>query len=192
MPCSFDRLLNFYETAAMGPLMMPLALASTVASAGLGAAGTMAAGNNAAAMGRYQAEEYAQQGETATAIGQRSMEDQRRQTALVQSTLQARAAGGGGSATAPSTLNVSGDIAKRGEYNALMDLSKGQDQQAGLENQGQAALYGGKIAQQGDTMSALGTIAGGAGSFARTLQYGSGGIPQYGSMNPLNPNGGLY
>ena len=182
---SLSRLTNFYETAAFGPLMLPLAIASTVASTAVGAAGQMAAGQNAAAMGQYQAQEYEQQGETATATAQRSMEDERRKTGLVESTLQARAAGGGGSATAPSTLNVAGNIAKRGEYNALMHLSEGENQQAGLENQGQAAAYGGKIAQMGDTYSAAGTIAGGAGSFARTMMMGSGGMPQYASNNPL-------
>ena len=181
---SLSRLTNFYETAVFGPLMMPLALASTVISAGVGAAGTLAAGNNAVAMGQYQAKEYEQQGETATATAQRAAEEERRKTGLVESTLQARAAGGGASATAPSTLNVAGDIARRGEYNALMDLSQGENQQSGLTNMGQAAQYSGKIAQIGDTYSALGTIAGGAGSFARTLQYGSGGIPQYGGGSP--------
>ena len=186
MCCTFDRLLNFYETAAFGPLMLPLAIASTVASTAIGAAGQMAAGRNAAAMGQYQSQEYAQQGETATATAQRAMEEERRKTGLVESTLQARAAGGGGSATAPSTLNVGGQIARRGEYNALMDLSQGENQQAGLTNQGQAAAYGGQIAQQGDTYSAIGTIAGGAGSFARTMMMGSGGMPQYSTNNPLS------
>ena len=140
MCASFDRILNFYEAAAHGPLMMPLAIASTVASTAMGAAGTMAAGDNAVAMGKYQAAEYEQQAESATAMGQRSMLEERRKAGLVESTLQARAAGGGASATAPSTLNVAGEIAKRGEYNALMDLSSGQNQAAGLTNMGQAAI----------------------------------------------------
>lgn len=177
MSATFDRLLNFYETAASGPAMLPLALASTIASAGIGAAGTLAAGNNAAAMGQYQNQEYQQQAETATATGQRAMLEERRKTGLVESSLQARAAGAGGTATDPSVLGLGSQIAKRGEYNALMDLSQGQNQAAGLENQGSAAVYGGKIAKIGDEWSAAGTLAGGAGSFARTLQYGS--LPQY-------------
>ena len=182
MCASFDRILNFYEAAAHGPVMMPLAIASTVASTAIGAAGTMAAGDNAVAMGKYQAAEYEQQAESATAMGQRSMLEERRKAGLVESTLQARAAGGGASATAPSTLNVAGEIAKRGEYNALMDLSSGQNQAAGLTNMGQAAMYGGKIAQEGDMYSAAGTIAGGAGSLTRTLM-GGGGVPPYGGGN---------
>lgn len=180
MSCGLDRIINFYETAVFGPMVLPIALGSTVASTAIGAIGQVNAGQNAAAMGQYQSAEYAQQADTATATAQRGMEEERRKAGLVESTLQTRAAGGGGSATAPSTLNVGSQIAKRGEYNALMTLSAGQDQSAGLTNQGQAAAYGGRIAQQGDDMSAIGTIAGGAGSFARTLQYGMGrpyGVP---------------
>ena len=171
---------------AFGPLMLPLAMASTVASTAIGAAGQMQAGQNAEAMGRYQNLEYQQQAETATATGQRSMLEERRKVGLVQSTLQARAAGDGGTATAPSTLNVSGQIAKRGEYNALMDLSQGENQAAGLTNMGSAAKYGGQIANEGDMYSAAGTIAGGAGSLAQTYMYGTGKLPQYaGLSNPL-------
>ena len=189
---SLSRLLNFYEMAAFGPAMLPLALASTVASAGIGAAGTIAAGNNAAAMGRYQNQEYTQQAETATATGQRAMLEERRKTGLVESTLQARAAGGGGSATSNSTLNLSRQIAGRGEYNALMDLSQGQNQAAGLTNMGQAAQYGGNIAKTGDMYSAAGTIAGGAGSFANTYMYGTGKMPGYAGAAGGGNFGGNY
>ena len=182
MSWTFDRLLNFYEAAAHGPALLPIALASTVASAGLGAAGTIAGGNNAVALGKYQQAEYNQQAQTAVATGQRAMLEERRKTGLVESSLQARAAGSGGTSTDPSVIGLGRQIAQRGEYNALMDLSQGQNQSAGLENQGSAARYGGQIAQIGDQWSAAGTLAGGAGSFARTLQYGS--LPQYSQVGP--------
>lgn len=167
---------------AFDPVTMTgISLAATAASAGIGAAGTIAAGNNAAAMGQYQQKEYEQQAETATATGQRSMLEERRKTGLVESSLQARAAGAGGTATDPSVLGLGSQIAKRGEYNALMDLSQGQNQAAGLQNQGNAAVYGGTIAQEGDQWSAAGTLAGGVGSFANTLRYGQGKLPSYGS-----------
>ncbi len=179
MSLCFERLLNPREAFVYGPMMLPLALASTVASTAIGAAGTIAAGNNAAAMGQYQQQEYAQQAETATATGQRAMLEERRKTGLVESTLQARAAGGGGSATSGSALSLNRQIAGRGEYNALMDLSQGQNQAAGLTNMGNAAAYSGQLAKQGDDMSAIGTIAGGAGSFAQTYMYGSGRMGPY-------------
>jgi hypothetical protein len=155
---------------------------SALAGGGIGAIGNIMAGNNAAAMGQYQAQELNQQGETATATGQRAMLEERRKTGLVESSLQARAAGSGGTSTDPSVLGLGRQIAQRGEYNALMDLSQGQNQAAGLQNQASAAQYGGQIGQQGDQWSAAGTLAGGAGSFARSLQYGS--LPQYSSYAP--------
>ena len=203
MSVTFSRLLNFHESALFDPISMtamlatagaaasaaatPIALASTVASAGLGAAGTLAAGRNAQAMGQYQAQEYAQQGETATATGQRAMLEERRKTGLVESSLQSRAAGNGGTATSGSALSLDRQIGGRGEYNALMDLSQGENQSAGLTNMGSAAKYGGDIASEGDTYSALGTIAGGAGSFARTYGYGYGKVPPYGGQGAYGP-----
>lgn len=184
--------LRFATTAlAFGPLLAPVAIGASLLSAGIGAAGTIAGGRNAAALGQYQQGEYNQQAQTAVATGQRNAQDQQYQNRLVQSTLQARAAGSGASATSASTLGLSADIAKRGEYKSLMDLSQGQNQAAGLENIGQAARYGGTIAQQGDAYAAAGTIAGGIGSaFGNAARinnpysgYGFG----YGPQVPTNP-----
>jgi hypothetical protein len=190
MSVAFDRLLNFYEAAALDPLTA-LAVGSTVVAGGLGAAGTIAGGQNAKAMGQFQQAEYAQQGETATATAQRAMLEQRREGTLVESTLQARSAGQGTTSTDPSTLNLGRQIAGRSEYSALMDLSQGENQQAGLTNMGAAAAYGGNIAQTGDMYSAYGTIAGSAGSAFRTLSYGNpSGMPNLnlGGANPIMPN----
>ena len=206
MSLSFDRLLNFYERACFDPISLTAlaatagsALASaapalgavgTVASlagAGLGAAGTLAAGNNAKAMGIYQQKEYNMQADTATATGQRGMLEERRKAGLVQSRLVAQAGASGVDPTSGSVLSLSGDIAKRGEYNALMDLSQGQNQAAGLRNQGSAARYGGNIAQEGDEWGAAGTLAGGVGSAFRGLSYASGGSPTYTSSGGYPP-----
>ena len=192
MSGTFDRLLNFYETAAFDPAtMMTIAAVSSIASATIGAAGQLVAGANAAAMGRYQQKEYAQQAETATATGQRAMLEERRKEGLVESSLQARAAAAGGTSTDPSTLNLGGKIAGRGEYNALMDLSQGQNQAAGLTNMGEAARYSGQIAQQGDTWSAAGTMASGVGSMFTDLSYAKGGLGGYagmGGQSQASPN----
>ena len=163
----------------MGALMLPLALASTVASTAISAAGSIAAGQNAQAMGEHQRQEYAQQGMNATATAQRGMLEERRKTGLVESALQARAAANGGSATSPTALKLGEDIAGRGEYNALMTLSAGKDQETGLLNQGNTAAYAGRLARKADNLSALGTIAGGAGSFASTYMMGTGKWPGY-------------
>lgn len=166
---------------AFDPITMTaLSIGSTLVATGVGAAGTLAAGQNSEALGRYQNQEYQQQADTATATGQRAMLEERRKTALVESTLTARAAAQGGSPTAPSTLALGRQIAGRGEYNALMDLSQGENQAAGLKGEGQAAEYSGELANEGDVYSAAGTIAGGAGSMLRNYQMGSGKMPNYG------------
>jgi hypothetical protein len=171
---------------AFDPITMTvISLAGTAISTGIGAAGTIAAGQNAQAMGRYQQAQYAQQAENSTATAQRSAQEDRRQTGLVQSKLQALSAAQGGSATDPSVLKLSGDIAGRGEYKALMDLSSGEDQAAGLTNMGAAAKYGGDLAKQGDELSAAGTIASGIGSFASNYRTGLGKTAPYGGPNPV-------
>jgi hypothetical protein len=146
-------------------------LAMSAVGASVGAMGTLASGKNAAAMGQYQQQEYGVQADEATATAQRQMMEQQRETRLVQSTLTARAAGSGASASAPSVISLGSQIAGRGEYNALMSLSQGENQAAGLTSMGRAAAYGGSIAEEGSRYAAVGTLAGGAGSMFRTLAY---------------------
>lgn len=177
----------FGDMIAMGvvfdPFTMTLAsLGMTAAGAGASAAGTIAAGNNAAALGQFQQQEYNAQAQTALATGQRSMLEQERQTGLVQSQLQARAASSGASATGGSPLSLSRQIAGQGEYNALMDFSQGQNQSVGLTNMGDAAKYQGDLSKSMAPMSAFGSVAGAAGSAFRTLSYGG--------VNPFGGGGG--
>jgi hypothetical protein len=192
-----SRYLSFYEFALFGPALAPIALGGSLLTsaigAGMSAGGSLAAGANAQQMGQFQQQEYQQQGDSAVATAQRSMLEQQRQTKVVQSQLQARAAGDGGSATSGSVLNVSSQIAGRGEYNSLMDLSQGQNQAAGLTNMGDAALYQGNLANAMSKYSAAGSIAGGAGSMFSTLsRFGSGGGGFGGGIGFNNPGGGYY
>lgn len=94
------------------------------------------------------------------------MFETQRKTALTQSTLTARAAADGGSATDGTVLDLSQDIAGRGEYLALGDLFAGQDRAAGLRQQADADRYSGVVARVGANASATGTILGGIGSIA--------------------------
>lgn len=152
----------------------PLALLSTglgVVGTGISAAGTLAAGKNARAKGEFEAKQAEEQSNLATALGQRSSLEQRRKTQLVQSQLQARAAASGVDPESNSTLNLGGRIAGQGEYEALMDLAKGQDQASGLTNQASASRYQGELAESMAPMTAIGTLASGAGSMYKNL-YG--------------------
>ena len=194
MSLTFDRLLNFWEAVTFDPLTAT-ALVATAASTAIGAAGQFSAGQNAAAMGRYQQAEAVQQAETSTATGQRAMLEERRKGELVESTLQARAGASGGTSTDTSVLKLGSDIRGRSEYNALMDLSQGQNQAAGLYNMGQGYRYGGQVAQMGDNLSGIGTIASGVGSMARTYAYGSGSSGYGGNFSGPGvgmPPGGIF
>jgi hypothetical protein len=184
MSAFFERLTQPFGGAVFGPMMMPLAIGSSVLGTAIGAAGTLAAGQSAKQLGQYQQQEYLQQADTDTAVGQRKMLEEQRQGQLVQSTLQARGAASGVSGTSNSVLNLGRQIAGRTEYNSLMALSAGQDQAAGLVGMGNAAAYSGDLRQIGSEYSAVGTLAGGAGGILRQLggPYGGfgGGYGGYG------------
>lgn len=174
-------------------------MAVSAIGTGISAAGTIAGGNASRSAGtaaqvagqmQQQALNAKADQQTSNAAGelaaaQRTMLDTRLKTSLTQSTMTAKAAGSGFNAATGSMLNNSGEIAQRGEYQALMDVFGGQNEMTGTLNQADATRYSGKIAAlEGDAkaaegeargdaadLSALGTIAGGAGSMLKT--YGS-------------------
>lgn len=148
----------------MPPLMLAAGLASTALGAGISAESSLAAGRNAEAMGRYQQAQAMEEGDTAVARAQRKMEDEKRKTQLVQSSLTARAAGAGMTPTTGTASVLSQQIQQRGTYAALMDLAQGQDIAAGYKNVGNAAKYQGDLAEAEAPLAAAGSIAGGAGS----------------------------
>jgi hypothetical protein len=161
------------------------AAALTGVGAGISALGTLGSASAARQSGKAQEAQYAfkaaqeeQQATQAIAASQRTMFDTQRKTALTQSTLTARAAADGGSATDATPLDLSEDIAGRGEYLALGDLFAGQDRAAGLRQQAQADRYSGAAARAGANAQATGTILGGIGSLASRFGSlgGSGGL----------------
>lgn len=161
---STGRLSIGLSHIAFGPILGIASLAAGAIGTAVSAAGTIAAGQNAEELGQFQQREYAEQAMGDVATSQRKMLEQRRNTSLVQSQLQARAAGAGLNPAVGSTDKLSGDIAGRGEYNSLMDLSAGRDAAAGLTNMGDAAKYEGDLKESMAPTAALGTIAGGASS----------------------------
>ncbi|WP_298704678.1 hypothetical protein [uncultured Variovorax sp.] len=163
-----------------------MAAALTGVGAGISALGTLGSASAARQAGQaqqaqfnFKAAQEEQQATQAIAASQRQMFDTNRKTALTQSTLQARAAADGGSATDATPLNLSQDIAGRGEYLALGDLFAGQDRAAGLRQQAYADRYSGAAARAGANAQANATILGGVGSLASrfaTLGGSSGGL----------------
>lgn len=172
--------------------MMGASMAMSAIGGGISAAGTLASGSAAATAGQMKqaaAERQAQQ-ETWNAAGelgasQRRMLDTRLKTKLTESTLTARAAGSGFDASRGSMLAGAGDIAQRGEYQALMDVFNGESGMTGMLNKadatrasGAAEAWAGEQAQDASYLAAAGTIAGTAGSMMKT--YGGYTYPQAG------------
>ncbi|AWV18822.1 hypothetical protein A3862_27470 [Methylobacterium sp. XJLW] len=162
-----------------------MAAALTGVGAGISALGTLGSASAARQAGQAQQQQYAfkaaqeeQQATQAIAASQRTMFDTQRKTALTQSTLQARAAADGGSATDPGVLSLTDNVAGRGEYLALGDLFAGQDKAAGFRQQAGADRYSGAAAAAGASAQATGTILGGIGSLASRFGSlgGSGGL----------------
>lgn len=162
-------LFNHRELAR--PVFGPLAIGLQLVGAAVTAAGTIAAGNAQKASADYQAAELRQNALTAQAKGQRIAEDRKQQTNLLISKATAQAAGSGVNAAEGSPLENEGQIRRRGEYQALLDVYNGQEEATGLENQAKGAEFTGKAAQTGSRYAALGTIAGSAGGALRT--YGA-------------------
>lgn len=175
------RRYDIYSVACFDPVtMMVVAGGAQLAGSAVSAMGTIAGGNAAKAAGlagqqaqEFKAKQEEQAAQESRAVSQRAALDKRRQGDLALSTLQARAAASGGGAADPGVLTLAGDIAGRGEYEALFDMYKGEnrargliDQAAGSRLTGEALRAEGEAKKRASRFSALGTIIGGVGSAA--------------------------
>lgn len=141
--------------------MGALALASTaigLIGGAVQARGSLAAGRAAQQASYFKAKQEEQAGNEARAVGQRQMLERRRMTDLALSNIQAGAAAGGGSATSGDILNLSGNVAKRGEYQALMEMYTGENKARGYETAAMASRMTGDAELTGSRYRALGTL----------------------------------
>ncbi len=165
----------------MGQAAIPLQIAGTIISA----QGQQQAGQAAAATGvaQQQASDYSatvlrQQAGQKIAQGAAAANIQRINTSYVLSTARANAAAAGISSTSPGVVNIEGNIAARGEYNALSALYSSNEEAAGLNNQaaldvytGQQEVIAGQEKQQASNIGAISTIMSGVGGLA--AKYGN-------------------
>jgi hypothetical protein len=135
-------------------------------------AGTMAAANQQQQAANWQALEYERQGKAEQAAAQSQAEQLERRKRLAQSTLQATAAASGFSATDPTALDITGEIARYGTMQSQMAMYGGADRRAGLESQATLARLSGQAAATGARGKAIGTLISGLGGLAK---YGGGG-----------------
>lgn len=182
---------DIWERCCFDPATLTAAsIGATAIGTGVSAMGTLAGGNAAAQAGQmqqqatnFQAAQIDSNATQAIAAGQRQAISTTQKTDLTLGTLRANAAGSGVNAGVGSPVDVAGAIAKRGSYNAAMDMFNGESTATGLQNQaagirytGQAEAIGGQEQQTASELAAAGTIAGGVGSGLKS--YGSFAYPQ--------------
>lgn len=128
----------------------------------------------AQAQARHQAQVAEMKGKEEFAAGQRRMMDVRRQKELALSSLQARAAAGGGDTTDPTVVNLGAGIEGQGEYKALTEFYKGENARRGYEDAATAAIWQGDVkasqAQSAGLWGAAGSLLSGASSFGSQYQ----------------------
>ena len=128
------------------------------------------------------------------AYAQRRAIEKRREARLVQSRALALAAAGG-SADDPSVVRIVGDIAGRGEYEAMLELFDGNVAARDMIAQAKALRAGGKEAYRAGRLGATSTAISGFGSmyekygdFGRKPPPGTG---NYGGPRQGPPTGGI-
>jgi hypothetical protein len=104
------------------------------------------------------------------AMGARAALDRRRETELTQSSLQARAAASGGSASDQTVQKLAGDIAERGEYNVLSELYIGESRARGFLDTAAQHRFSGDAARYGAELQRSATLFV-AESEARAAEY---------------------
>jgi hypothetical protein len=109
-------------------------------------------GAQARADAGFEARQFEQQAGQERAASQRQAIEDRRQTRLAQSRLQALAGGGGGD---PTVVKLASDIAGEGELRALTSLYGGDDKGRSLEMQATANRASGKARANGAAMSGV-------------------------------------
>lgn len=147
------------------PISMTAMALSAIGSL-VSAGGTIASGIGANTAAKYQAGQMDAAANESRAAGQRQGFEHQRQTNLGLSKLQAGAAASGAGADDPTIQALGGDMAGRGEYQALTDLYTGENRARGLQDQAAAKRQSGKDALTKSYLSAGGTILSSAGSMA--------------------------
>ena len=175
--CRFD----LWSSARHEPISttaMVLAIGGSVLS-GLG---QIQAGKAANVNAKFQAGQLEQQAGQERASSQRVAIEERRRAAIAGSNATAAAASSGGGATDPTVLNITGAIAKQGEYNALSALFEGEERARSQELQATSTRMQGKQAKKAGYISGASTIIGGAGN-ALMAKYGPTGGTTIGTAN---------
>ena len=137
---------------------------------GIQAGSRIAAGQSAKAAGKYNAAVLRQEATQRIAVGQREAEEKRREERLLQSKIVAGAAASG-AGMGPSLLDVVGDVAQRGKYQADAITYGAEDEARRIRDRANLAKFEGDQAYAGSILEGIGSLALGFGRYSNT--YGS-------------------
>jgi len=178
-----QALRSFFERVNHDPVTMTtIATVASVGGSVLSGLGQIQAGKAANASAKFQAAQMEQRAGQERASSQRVALEERRRAGIAMSNAQAAAASSGGGATDPTVLNITGDIAKQGEYNALSALFEGEERARGLQLQASSTRMEGKQAKRAGMVSGVSTIIGGSGN-ALMAKYAPTSSPTGGRYN---------
>lgn len=147
------------------------ALALTAAGTAVTAAGTLVGGARAEESAEFRAQQIEGAAAESRAAAQRQAFERRRAAKLTLSSLQARSAAFAGDASDPGIVRLAGDIAARGEYQALAEMYTGENRARGLTDEAMGTRMSGAAARQGSYFAAGGQVLSGLGGMFKT--YGS-------------------
>lgn len=156
--------------ADLGTIAMISSLVGGVVQAG----GDLRAGRAQQQAANYEAAQLDIKAKEEMAAAQLDAQQLRRNKELALSTLQARSAASGFSATDPTTLDLAGEIQEYGTLQEQLALYGGKSRRAGIEAQAEGQRAGGSAAAQGSGYSAFGSILGGVTGMARYRNIGGG------------------
>lgn len=134
---------------------------ATVIGTGVSAMGTIAAGKAAKQSADYEAAQLEIKAKEEKAAGQRQAQEFARRKDHALSTLQARGASSGFTATDPTTLAIADEIARYGTMQEQMAEYGGTSRMVGTQAQAEGRRMEGRAASSGARSKAFGTILGG-------------------------------
>ncbi len=143
---------------------------ATLFSTGISALGTIAAGKQAQREARFEAAQLDIKANEEMAAGQKRGLEHKRRTQLALSALTNRAAASGFTATDPTALDLTEEIATYGTFQQQLAQYGGESRQTGLRDSAQAKRISGAAAKRGSYYGAGGTILGGISTMAE--RYG--------------------
>ena len=145
-----------------------IAAIASLAAGGLQAMGAIQQGKAQQAALNFEAEANKRQAAEERAASQRSAIEKRSEADRVLSRQRALASASGAGVVTPSILDIYGETAAKGEYNAQTELYGGENRARGLIDQAALNRAKGKAAMKGSILEGFGAIASGIGGAAKS------------------------